>query len=294
MQPEMDTKTSRAKKSYIARFVDNGVIMEATKNEANRYESRRGNGPGGGGGASDKLELQKARRRRSRRCLVGSENDKKQAADGGGGGEERRTGGKCGVDLRLEVESAAARSGEGIGWGTNLALGRLEPASGPGALETPDGAAKDAVTACVCMCGGTWRHCARAWQRSTLEAAIRHALDGNCGLRIGIGINLGPCWRAGWHYRLSLYHTEADNICLAPTVQYSLETGVGWSTKHSNLSLGDGLAGFSVSGGGRSATRTNQTGPALSPAQETRGPCLGISSSQRRRLGIGSGRPRAK
>jgi hypothetical protein len=51
---------------------------------------------------------------------------------GGGGGEERRTGGKCGVDLRLEVEmGAAARSGEGIGWGTNLALGRLESASGP-------------------------------------------------------------------------------------------------------------------------------------------------------------------
>lgn len=33
----MDTKTSRVKKSYIVRFVDNGEANEAAKNEANCY-----------------------------------------------------------------------------------------------------------------------------------------------------------------------------------------------------------------------------------------------------------------
>lgn len=66
MQPEMDTKTSRAKKSYIVRFVDSGVIMEAAKKTRQTAikagglrVSKTGNGSGGGGGASDTLEMQK-------------------------------------------------------------------------------------------------------------------------------------------------------------------------------------------------------------------------------------------
>lgn len=104
-------------------------------------------------------------------------------------------------------------------------------------------------------------HCARSWQRSTLEAAIRHALDGNCGRRIGIGINVGinysargPCWvladTRDTHCIDCIVLKRTMYICSSPTIWV---TGVGWGTKHSNVKPGDGmvlglnaLAGFSV------------------------------------------------